>query len=240
MGKATYKLNKKIEKVCIFSDIHGNGPAFSACYDRLLNENADLNIFLGDICGYYFDQSKIFKKLLAIPRLICVRGNHDDIFFKIYSGDQKIAADYRSRYGLSMEILLPKATENFKTWIGRLPNHIVIPDQKMFICHGSPANLLCGYVYPDSDFGEFKLFPYRLFILGHTHYPMLRRLGDILILNPGSVGQPRHGGPASYATLIIPSRKVEFHEFEYDKKSLIRQIDSIRDSNPFLKSVLGR
>lgn len=30
--------------ICIFSDIHGNGPAFNAAYKMIVAENADMNI----------------------------------------------------------------------------------------------------------------------------------------------------------------------------------------------------
>ncbi|OYR76187.1 hypothetical protein DJ84_22770, partial [Halorubrum ezzemoulense] len=30
-------------------------------------------------------------------------------------------------------------------------------------------------------------------IWGHTHYPIITRINDITLLNPGSVGQPRDG-----------------------------------------------
>jgi len=37
-------------------------------------------------------------------------------------------------------------------------------------------------------------------LLGHTHMPALRMVGDTLIVNPGSLGQPRYGTPdATYA-----------------------------------------
>ena len=36
--------------------------------------------------------------------------------------------------------------------------------------------------------------------MGHTHVPFIRRIGGKLIVNPGSVGQPRSGDArASYA-----------------------------------------
>lgn len=41
-------------------------------------------------------------------------------------------------------------------------------------------------------------------IYGHTHRPVCHRLGDILMLNPGSFTAPgRHGAPPSYAILTV-------------------------------------
>jgi predicted phosphodiesterase len=37
-------------------------------------------------------------------------------------------------------------------------------------------------------------------LLGHTHRPLVRRVGSTTVLNPGSSGQPRAGAPlATYA-----------------------------------------
>ena len=40
--------------------------------------------------------------------------------------------------------------------------------------------------------------------MGHTHIPLIRRVGDILVLNPGSCGQPRDYNPMpSYAVVEL-------------------------------------
>ncbi|MBF8285161.1 MAG: hypothetical protein HW378_4076, partial [Anaerolineales bacterium] len=37
-------------------------------------------------------------------------------------------------------------------------------------------------------------------VVGHTHVPALRRVDNVLFINPGSLGQPRYGVPdATYA-----------------------------------------
>ena len=56
-------------RICLFGDIHGNGPAFRIACKAIVAESADLNIFLGDLCGYYYDQLDIFDMLREIPNL---------------------------------------------------------------------------------------------------------------------------------------------------------------------------
>ena len=34
-------------------------------------------------------------------------------------------------------------------------------------------------------------------LLGHTHVPAIRRVGKAHLVNPGSLGQPRHGLPSA-------------------------------------------
>lgn len=39
-----------------------------------------------------------------------------------------------------------------------------------------------------------------LILVGHTHLPFIKRFGARTVVNPGSLGQPKDGGPdASYA-----------------------------------------
>jgi predicted phosphodiesterase len=52
-------------------------------------------------------------------------------------------------------------------------------------------------------------------LLGHTHLPLLRTIGGTTIVNPGSVGQPRHGDcRASYA--IWEDGEIRFCRSRYD------------------------
>lgn len=46
-------------------------------------------------------------------------------------------------------------------------------------------------------------------LFGHTHKPHIESFGQILLLNPGSIGYPKHGGPGTYALLEIGSKRCE-------------------------------
>jgi len=54
--------------------------------------------------------------------------------------------------------------------------------------------------------------------VGHTHVPATFRVGDTkVMINPGSVGQPRDGDPrASYALLDVERGTADFHRVAYD------------------------
>jgi len=227
-------------RICVFSDIHGNGPAFWAAYDMMLKEKADVYLCLGDLCGYYFDQIEIFKALTRIPNLVCVKGNHDDVFLRILKGDSDLAHMYKEAYGCSMEYLVRHETPDFVQWLSALPYSVSFSEQKSFVCYGSPWNLLEGYVYPDTRLDEFVHHPADLFFLGHTHYPMHRNIDNKKIVNPGSLGQPRDGGRPTYAVLELPSDRVFFREVIYDKNALRKKIDDVGEKNAYLRDVLKR
>ena len=59
--------------------------------------------------------------------------------------------------------------------------------------------------------------------VGHTHHPYVLEVGDKLIVNPGSVGQPRDGDPrASYA--IVENQRVELKRIEYPVEDTVRTV----------------
>ena len=227
-------------KICVFSDIHGNGPAFDAALGGILSEQANINIFLGDLCGYYYNQMEILPRLRAIPNLVSLRGNHDSMFVDIYNGNENIRQNYLNRYGKSMEKLLQVDSPELVTWLSKLPDTIILEDFDVCCCHGSPWAPTDGYVYPDTPLNQFETFDSSIFILGNTHYPMRKRIGEKIIINPGSLGQPRHGGWPSYAVVDLPSGDVVFREVQCDRAPLYRQIEEAMERNLYLKEVLYR
>jgi diadenosine tetraphosphatase ApaH/serine/threonine PP2A family protein phosphatase len=76
------------------------------------------------------------------------------------------------------------------------PDHraLDVEGKKLLLAHGSPADRLQGYVYPDSDLTPFDGLEYDAVIMGHTHRPFVARRGDKLVVNVGSCGLPRDQG----------------------------------------------
>lgn len=199
-------------KICVFSDIHGNGALFRAAFPGILREAADRNIFLGDLCGYYLDEIKIFEQLSTLPNFFAIRGNHDKMFLAAAKGDQDLRTAYRSQFGSSLENFLQKDHRALVKWLESLPDVFEEKTLGLGCYHASPWGLTEEYVYPDSPLQRFQEFGFDNFFLGHTHHPMKRWIGEKMILNPGSLGQPRHGGRPTYAVVELPQRTVEFRE----------------------------
>ena len=227
-------------KICVFSDIHGNSLAFQNALKQILSEDADLNYHLGDLCGYFFGQLEAYEMLKTIPRLVALLGNHDRTFLDIVDGDQSLLTKYTKRYGRSMELLLGRDFRELRGWLEKLPQFNVNTQIKCYACHGSPWNNIEGYVYPDTNLIKFEELEHDFFILGHTHYPMVRRINHKLVINPGSIGQPRHGGPPTYAVIDIHQKKVSFKEISYDRKELADQIEELDRDNEYLKKIIWR
>jgi putative phosphoesterase len=226
-------------KLGIFSDIHGNGLAFECIFSALEKEKCDAMFFLGDICGYYYDQRAVIDRLNAVPHLFAIRGNHDSLFLRALE-DSQTAKDYSLRYGRSFEFLRESITSEQIGFLKDLPMETGLEDFGIAAFHGSPWNVLDEYVYPDSDFAPFDNLPYRLVLLGHTHYPMDIRRQGIRIVNPGSSGQPRDGDWPSFAVYETGSEKLEVKRIKYSVGHLIEDIKRRKEDNPYLIRILKR
>src|SRR5437660_1375645 len=77
----------------------------------------------------------------------------------------------------------------------------------------------------DADFWARRLADVdaNVVCVGHTHHPYVLEVGDKLVINPGSVGQPRDGDPrASYA--IIENNRVELKRLEYPVEDTVKSV----------------
>lgn len=227
-------------KICVFSDIHGNGAAFFAAYPKIISEGADIYLFLGDLCGYYYSQLTIHPYLAEIPNLVAICGNHEQMFLKMRGGDEDLRFSYLTNFGHSMEGLLENGDTSFCDWIAEWPLTYRNENESFACFHGSPKNYTEGYLYPDSKFEELGGDLEKFVFLGHTHYCMDRKIGQTRFINPGSLGQPRDGAWPTYAVVDTTSGTVCFKKVLYDKKELLREIETMGDGDKYLKGILEK
>lgn len=227
-------------KLCIFSDIHGNGAAFEAAYPLILRESADLNIFLGDLCGYYFEELAIWEKLRVMPRLVALKGNHDEMFLRAFRGDEVARTAYRQRYGSSLENFLTKDIESMIAWMGKLASEFSDTETRLLCCHGSPRDSLKEYVYPTTSLEPYSEGDFDICVMGHTHHVMARANGKSSFVNAGSIGQPRDGKLPVYVIITTETRKIEFKHFYYDTSIVLRSINAMGGNPAYLTEVILR
>lgn len=225
----------------IFSDVHGNSIALRRVWVQL-KARADLYVFLGDLTGYYpyvMECASIIGDNLAGR----VRGNHDDIFLNCLRKGQNPGLDYRRRYGSALAHALENVTPGVLALVtAPLEVRLQIAGVKLALWHGAPWDPLQGRVYPDfKDWERFTTIDADVILLGHTHYSLIRHLGGRLVLNPGSVGQPRDQAcQASYALLDLDSGEVSIERVTFDPRPLVRYARSADPHVPYLEKVLLR
>ncbi|MPM82140.1 hypothetical protein SDC9_129199 [bioreactor metagenome] len=74
-------------------------------------------------------------------------------------------------------------------------------------------------------------------VVGHSHIPMNRKLGNLTIINPGSVGQPRDGDiRAGCAVFDTETGEIEFLRLEYDIDAVC---EKIKERMPHAEELTG-
>ncbi|MEF8857555.1 MAG: YfcE family phosphodiesterase [Halolamina sp.] len=85
-------------------------------------------------------------------------------------------------------------------WLGSLSTERRVADGRVKLVHGHPDDP-DHYTHPD-EFSAALLGDEELLVMGHTHHQYHERDDEGIVLNPGSVGQPRDGDPdATYAVV---------------------------------------
>lgn len=200
-------------RILVMSDIHANYPALEAV---LKDAGAvDETWCLGDLVGYGPDPNAVVEEVREIKNLTCLMGNHDvavigKMSLETFNGDAKRSLMYH-------EQVLSASNMDF---IKSLPTKPKARNGATIV-HGSPRDPLWEYVLNSTTASlNFDHFETDWCFVGHTHIQSIFTLKNgtnrvaaeyakpdtaltlrpRLILNPGSVGQPRDRDPrAAYA-----------------------------------------
>ena len=230
-------------KVCILGDIHGNYRALEAVLLSASKANVDKLLVTGDLVGYYFAPRRVID-LLGDWDCDFVRGNHE-VMLANSRFDPVYLAMTELRYGSGIRIAIEQLDTKQLDKLCALPHplELEIDGIRILLSHGSPWDIN-HYIYPDADSETFMrctLGNYDLIVMGHTHYPMLKEVGKIFLVNPGSVGQTRNRQLGAYwALLDTESRKIELRRESYDSSELIRECQLRHPELPYLWEVLQR
>jgi predicted phosphodiesterase len=224
-------------RILILSDIHANLTALEAVLADA--GPVDQVWCLGDLVGYGPDPNECIAILKTIPNLKCILGNHDAaalgrIDLETFNQEARFSARW-------MQNTLNSSSMDF---LKRLPEKIVI--ENVTLAHGSPRNPVWEYILDVVNAAEnFKFFDTQICLVGHTHLPVayinpenrapvryqIPRPGEVfpiqqrMILNPGSVGQPRDHDPrAAYAILDLQEQSWQPQRVVYDISSVQTRI----------------
>ena len=229
-------------RILVFSDVHGNIYALQELVKRMELIEFDKIVFCGDVFGYYYNQRDVFDMLKSMDNLIWIKGNHDDFFVKVFRGVMPLEKCIE-KYGHSYEIAMSQFNLEDVEFFDSLPSKYVIDNDgcRVGIFHGTPSDSLNGRLYPDNSvLSPDEYTDYDIVILGHTHCRMVRHVGETLVINSGSIGQPRDGAGFGYALIDTNTKKVEFYNVNFDRKELYNQIDEYDSNLTKLKEVIER
>jgi putative phosphoesterase len=230
-------------KLGLLGDIHGNHLALQAVLAAASSSGVEKLLVTGDLIGYYYGPLQVLELLQPWDRAI-VRGNHEDMLIAART-DSSFLPQVDARYGTGLRTAIEQLDAQQLDMLCNLPHPLeqVIDGCRVLLCHGSPWDNK-QYAYPDAqpELLERCAVPeFDLVVLGHSHYPMEKKIGKTLVVNPGSVGQTRNRQPgAHWAIFDTTSRNLEFRQEQYDSSALVRESQQRHPELPYLAEVLIR
>jgi predicted phosphodiesterase len=217
-------------RVAVISDIHGNLHALDAVIEALEQETLGAVWCLGDLVGYGPRPNDCCTKVAARAD-ICLAGNHDlGVLGELPLDDFSHEAAESALW--TRDVLEQQARE----YLEGLESSTTLDDPPVGLYHASPRDPIWEYVLDVFSMrASLEDTTTPLVLVGHSHVPLLGELVDgrlraehapdgtqvdlaagRLLLNPGSVGQPRDGDPrAAYLVLDLDAQTASFHRVEY-------------------------
>jgi putative phosphoesterase len=204
----------------LIADVHSNVVALEAVLSEMESLGVEKILHAGDIVGYnpYPNETiELFRK----RKMLSIRGNHERA---LLSGDM---SDLNWYAACALQWTSNTISRENLDYISKLKDTEVISvdDSEIFMAHGSP-NDLDEYVYPeDVEPGLLTMTGSDILVLGHTHIQFKKEFKEGIIVNPGSVGQPRDQNPASaFAILETDTNQIELKRTGYDIEKVIEDM----------------
>ena len=235
-------------RLALIADIHANLEAFQGVVRDIDRNAIDSIVCLGDLVGYGPDPHRCIDLAFEVCQAL-IMGNHDEALLK--GPSHGLAMNVRAKN--SLEVTRSLLTDRHINLLASLKTEAEI--EGMAITHGLFGPRKYDYLYDaDAAARAFNCFKHRFGAVGHTHIPSiftapmarpefpdqvetkpvagstLVLLSDDrrLLMNPGSVGQPRDRDPnASWAVLDTSDLTLEVRRVAYDSETTIAKMKKL-------------
>lgn len=205
-------------RVAALYDIHGNLPALDAALEEIRQQHVDLIVVGGDVLPGPMPQETMARLLnLDIPARF-IHGNGDRVVLAQLRGEP--SDEVPPRYRDSITWTAGKLDNVSRRSIAEWPLTCTVEIEglgEVLFCHATTQNDRDCFtrVTPDDRVG--RLFPgvhTDLVVCGHTHMQFDRRVGQLRIVNAGSVGAPFSPPAGAHWLLLGPD--VQLRQTSYD------------------------
>ncbi|MCP4755896.1 MAG: metallophosphoesterase family protein [Proteobacteria bacterium] len=187
-------------KIAVLADIHGNYPALQAVAEHVERWRPDRVVVAGDIVNRGpspVDCLEYIQERQRSQGWRVVRGNHEDYVIGFADPENSFSPiDYeifRCSHWTHQQL------GDDLPWLKGMPDRVDLeePDiPSVSVVHASPAGISNG-VFPFTTDDQLRRKirtdtkpPPALLCVAHTHYPLMRRIDETLVVNVGAVGLP--------------------------------------------------
>jgi putative phosphoesterase len=192
-------------RVAALYDVHGNLPALDAV---LAEVDADVIVVGGDFVAGPWPAETLER----------LRGLERDVRFIRGNADRELSEPSQAYEGLEW-VRTQLAPEQLRS-LGTLPLTETIDVEglgRVLFCHATPRSddELLTRISPDERWQRaLDGVDADVVVCGHTHVQFDRRIGDVRLVNAGSVGMPYEQEPGAYWAVLGPD--VELRRTQYE------------------------
>ena len=191
-------------KILIYSDVHGNLPAF----EKMISLEKEINgyICLGDLVNYGPWSNECVDLAMSLPNSTLIIGNHEEAFIKgCYPGTNSLVQDFF------------KMTFSSFNRVETIKNFLLETKLDDFICRHTIGD---NYIYPDTD-----LLLDNNYIIGHSHHQFKYTTNNFVLYNSGSVGQNRKFiNELNYLVYDSDLKSIEMKSALYDLDLILNEM----------------
>ncbi len=183
-------------RVAALYDVHAMPWALEVVLDDVAALRADAIVFGGDFIGGPAPRETL--ELIRSVEATCIRGNAE-----------------RAPVEWDVAQLAPADLE----WLRSLP--VTASLDGVLYCHATPTDdePMTTAITPDDDVAATFEGLSGTIVIGHTHHQFDRRVGELRVVNAGSVGMPYEGAVAAYWALVTDAEP-ELRRTEIDVAAL--------------------
>jgi putative phosphoesterase len=215
-------------KIAALYDIHGNLPALNAVLEELEEVQPDLIVVGGDVIPGPIPRQTLARLIQLGGRVRFIRGNGDREVVAAFDSlpfAPEMSEEVREVTNWTARQLEQSQRDFLAQWPEQLALHVEGLGSVLF-CHATPRNdveIFTPISPPERLSAIFSGVEAQIVVCGHSHMQFELQVGNVRILNAGSVGMPYADRPGAYWLLLDPLR-IEFHRTEYDLEEAAQQV----------------
>lgn len=178
------------DRIAILGDVHGNIAAFDAVLAGVADAGIDRGLLTGDLVLRGLDPEACVRRAMELG-WPCVGGNTDR---RVANKALKPDTDVRGMRPGSRTWTRAQLSDQAVAWLEHLPAvaETALGPHRIVAIHGDrtvPPGRIDKNGADHDLIATLDALGADALVVGHTHEPMIRRVGGRLIINPGSVGE---------------------------------------------------
>ena len=209
-------------RILIISDLHGNMNAI-----RALPEDFDEMWVLGDLVTYGPQPAEVVEFVRRRATLV-VRGNHDNAAGT--HSDPRCSDAFQNMARATLAYTDSQLDDGQRKYLADLPllAERSVGGCRFMLCHATPSDPLFKYCPGVADLWrpEMSDVTADVLLVGHTHVPFVINFGRQMVVNPGSVGQPKQG-EAKASCAVWEDGRIELRSYPYPVTETVRKVNAM-------------